>query len=212
MKMTQSVIPCWRLLWVPSLLFGALASPLPAEERGVPANRQDLPSDRSSLDASGPSPRVEGKVAGKAVIVVEAEAVDEKDLAAAKARVEKANAVAPNVRLQIYLDEKRFGPGFIDGKPGKFTTKAVHSYNRSIGRDPDAWEVLREEANRMLGETYAVAIVPDFAADWVNPDLPLEYADQAEEERMSYRSYLEFMAERYHTSESFLIELNIINF
>jgi hypothetical protein len=50
-----------------------------------------------------------------------------------------------------------------------------------MGRDPDAWEVLREEANRMLGETYAVAIVPDFAADWVNPDLPLEYVDQAEE-------------------------------
>ena len=199
MKMTQSVISCWRLLWVPLLLLGALASPLQAEERSLPTNRPD---------ASGPSPRVEGKPAGKAVIVVEAEAVDENDLAAARARVEKANSVAPNVRLQIYLDEKRFGPGFIDGKPGKFTTKAVHSYNRSMGRDPDAWEVLREEANRMLGETYAVAVVPDFAADWVNPDLPLEYADQAEEERMSYRSYLEFMAERYHTSESFLIELN----
>jgi lipoprotein-anchoring transpeptidase ErfK/SrfK len=31
---------------------------------------------------------------------------------------------------------------------------------------------------------------------------------QAKEKRMAYRSYLEFMAERYHTSESFLIELN----
>ena len=208
MKMTQSLIPCWQALWVPWLFLGALSLPLQADEQNRPANRPALQSDRQSPDPAGPLPRVEGKVAGKAVIVVEAEAVDEKDLAAARARVAKANSVAPNVRLQIYLDEKRFGPGFIDGKPGKFTTKAVHSYNRSMGRDPDAWEALREEANRMLGETYAVAIVPDFASEWVNPELPLEYADQAEEDRMSYRSYLEFMAERYHTSESFLIQLN----
>ena len=71
------------------------------------------------------------------MIVLAAQAVDEKDLAAVKAREARAEAVATDVRLQIYLDEKRFGPGFIDGKPGKFTTKAVHSYNRSVGRRPD---------------------------------------------------------------------------
>ena len=202
--MTQNLLLCRQLRAVPLLLLGAMALPLQGEERVPSPNLPDPQLDKSSLDAEA----VEEKTPGRAVIVVEAEAVDEKDLAAARARVERANVVAPNVRLQIYLDEKRFGPGFIDGKPGKFTTKAVHSYNRSMGREPDDWEALRKEADRMLGQTYAIAIVPDSASEWVNPALPLEYAEQAEEERMSYRSYLEFMAERYHTSESFLVTLN----
>ena len=206
--MTQNLLPCWQLLAVPLLLLGALALPLQGEERAPSPNLPDPQLDKSSPDAEEVSSRIEEKAPRKAVIVVEAEAVDEKDLAAARARVERANVVAPNVRLQIYLDEKRFGPGFIDGKPGKFTTKAVHSYNRSMGRQPDDWEALRKEEDRMLGQTYAIAIVPDSASEWVNPALPLEYAEQAEEERMSYRSYLEFMAERYHTSESFLVTLN----
>ncbi|MEC9055050.1 MAG: hypothetical protein VX633_07070, partial [Verrucomicrobiota bacterium] len=75
------------------------------------------------------------------------------------------------VRLQIYLDEKKFGPGYIDGKPGRFTTKAVHSYNRSVGRLPDDWAAIIAEANEEVTETYAVAIVPDAAEAWVNPEL-----------------------------------------
>ena len=84
----------------------------------------------------------------------------------------------------------------------------MHSYNRSVGRRPDDWESIGKEADQMVRETYAYAVVPDFAEEWVNPELPTEYEEQAEEDQMSYRSYLEFMAERYHTSESFLITLN----
>lgn len=155
-------------------------------------------------------------------VVVEAEVSDEKDLARARARDAKSDAniettrdraskpkdLETAVRLQIFLDQKRFGPGFIDGKPGKFTTKAVHAYNRSVGRVPDDWTALLAEVNEQLGQTYATAIVPDSATQWVNPQLSRKYSQQAQEKRMAYRSYLEFMAERYHTSESFLIELN----
>ena len=123
-------------------------------------------------------------------------------------RATKPKDVETAVRLQIFLDQKRFGPGFIDGKPGKFTTKAVHAYNRSVGRVPDDWTAVIEEMNKELGETYATAIVPEVAKEWVNPGLPHKYEEQANEKRLGYRSYLEFMAERYHTSESFLVELN----
>ena len=112
------------------------------------------------------------------------------------------------VRLQIYLDQKLFGPGFIDGKPGSFTRKAVYAYNRSKGRPPGDWGAIMEEVEENLGETYATAIVPDIAKDFVNPKLPTKRSLQAKFKQMSYRSYLEFMAERYHTSEDFLIELN----
>lgn len=112
------------------------------------------------------------------------------------------------VRLQIFLDQKLWGPGFIDGKPGTFTSRSVYAYNRSKGRSPGDWGAVLEDLKTELGETYATAIVPEVAKEWVNPDLPWKRTQQAKRERMSYRSYLEFMAERYHTSEDFLIELN----
>lgn len=112
------------------------------------------------------------------------------------------------LRIQIFLDQKCFGPGFLDGKPGNFTKRAVYSYNRFRGRPPGAWDALLEEAQKEVRNLYAVGIVPALAKDFINPDLPRKYDGVGEVKLMAYRSYLEFMAERYHTSESFLIELN----
>jgi lipoprotein-anchoring transpeptidase ErfK/SrfK len=112
------------------------------------------------------------------------------------------------VRLQIFLDQKMWGPGFIDGKPGNFTARSVYAYNRSKGRSPGDWGAVMVDVEAELGETYATAIVPDVAKEWVDSKLPRKRSLQAKKKRMSYRSYLEFMAERYHTSETFLEELN----
>jgi len=112
------------------------------------------------------------------------------------------------LRIQIFLDQKCFGPGFLDGKPGNFTLGAVYSYNRYQGRPPGAWDALLDEAKAEVTTLYATAIVPSLAAKFINPKLPLKYEDLGNVKLMAYRSYLEFMAERYHTSESFLIELN----
>ena len=42
------------------------------------------------------------------------------------------------VRLQIFLDEAKFGPGVIDGKPGRFTELAVFSWNEVNGHPVDS--------------------------------------------------------------------------
>lgn len=112
------------------------------------------------------------------------------------------------LRIQIFLDQKCFGPGFLDGKPGNFTQRAVYSYNRFMGRSPGAWDELLKEAEAEVQTLYATAIVPTLASGFINPNLPTKYEDVGGIKLMAYRSYLEFMAERYHTSESFLIELN----
>lgn len=112
------------------------------------------------------------------------------------------------LRIQIYLDQQCFGPGFLDGKPGNFTRGAMYSYNRSRGRPPGDWRVVLEEAEKEVESLYAVGIVPTFAKDFVNPKLPTKYENVGGFKLMAYRSYLEFMAERYHTSDTFLIELN----
>ncbi len=112
------------------------------------------------------------------------------------------------LRVQIFLDQKCFGPGFLDGKPGAFTSNAVYAYNRTMGRSPGDWASVVRDAKGDIGELYAMATVPSSAKDFINPELPTDRSLQAKVKQMSYRSYLEYMAERYHTSESFLIELN----
>lgn len=120
----------------------------------------------------------------------------------------KPTSVDDSLRVQIFLDQKGFGPGFLDGKPGRFTSGAVYAYNRVQGRQPGNWRLILKDAEMEVPTPYATATVPSFAIKYVNSKLPSEREKQALEKMMSYRSYLEFMAERYHTSDSFLIELN----
>ena len=112
------------------------------------------------------------------------------------------------VRVQILLDQKLFGPGFIDGKPGTFTKRAAAAYNRSMGRDGGDTVAMQKEADALIAHTYVTTTVPRVAKQFVNAKLPYKRDEQAKEQALSYRSYFEFMAERYHTSESVLYELN----
>ena len=111
------------------------------------------------------------------------------------------------VRLQIFLDQKRFGPGFIDGKPGMFTKLAIINYNASLGRKKGDLRVF-EEYPKGVTQAYATAIIPKSVGDYVDSSLPRKRSLQAERKSMPYRSVTEFMAERYHTSEDLLIEIN----
>ena len=110
--------------------------------------------------------------------------------------------------LQIFLDEALFGPGIIDGKPGRFTELAVQSWNEVNGYPLDSWVEVLSAACKAVPSPLAVAVVPDIVKDWVNPNLPTKYTRQAKSKKMSYRSNVEFMAERYHCSEEYLMELN----
>lgn len=120
----------------------------------------------------------------------------------------KPQSFDEGLRIQIFLDQKGFGPGFLDGKPGKFTSGALYAYNRTQGRSPDDWNAAIAEAQEEISTLYATATVPSFAKKYVNPKLSTKREKQTEETMMSYRSYLEFMAERYHSSDTCLIELN----
>ncbi len=113
------------------------------------------------------------------------------------------------LRLQIFLDEAHFGPGILDGKPGRFTELAVRAWNEANGHPPDDWTAVTAAARKAVPHPLATAIVPEWAKDWVNPKVP--YKDrrgQAALKRMSYRSLGEMMAERYHCDRAYLVELN----
>ena len=112
------------------------------------------------------------------------------------------------LRLQIFLDQAKFGPGIIDAKPGLFTELAVKSWNEVHGHPQGDWVAVNTAARKAILNPLAVALVPDFATDWVDADLPTKVSLQAKRKRMSYRSLAEFMSERYHCDVPYLVELN----
>ena len=112
------------------------------------------------------------------------------------------------VRLQIFLDDSKFGPGVIDGKPGRFTELAVKSWNEVNGHPIDGWTAVNLAARKAVPNPFAMAVVPEAAKEWVDSSLPYKRSLQAKKKRMSYRSYGEFMSERYHCDVPYLVELN----
>ena len=112
------------------------------------------------------------------------------------------------LRLQIFLDEAEFGPGIVDGKPGRFTELAVQSWNEVNGHPINDWIAANTAARKAVPNPLAVAVVPDFVNDWVDGTLPTKVSLQAKRKRMSYRSTAEFMSERYHCDVDYLVVLN----
>lgn len=112
------------------------------------------------------------------------------------------------VRLQIFLDESMFGPGVIDGKPGRFTELAVESWNIVNGYPKSDWTAVNRAARAAVKNPFGVAVVPEVVKDWVDSSLPTSRSEQAKRKRMTYRSNGEFMAERYHCDIQYLIALN----
>jgi len=69
-------------------------------------------------------------------------------------------------------------------------------------------EAVLAAARKAVPTALAVAIVPDVAKEWVDPNVPTKREKQAGCKRMSYRSIGEFMSERYHTDVDYLVALN----
>ncbi|MFZ9940516.1 MAG: L,D-transpeptidase [Luteolibacter sp.] len=112
------------------------------------------------------------------------------------------------LRLQVFLDKLKFGPGVIDGRIGQFSELAVRSWNEVNGHPLDDWSTVIEAAKSAVTEPLVTVTVPDVATKWVNPSLPTKRSLQASAKKMSYRSIAEFMAERYHSDVPYITELN----
>ncbi|HEY1120887.1 MAG TPA: L,D-transpeptidase [Haloferula sp.] len=112
------------------------------------------------------------------------------------------------IRLQVFLDQSNFGPGVIDGKPGRFTIQAVASWNEIHGHEPDDMGPVMAAARKAVPNAFATALVPDIVTKWVNTGLSHDKAAQSKAKQMSYRSIAEFMSERFHTDVEFILALN----
>jgi peptidoglycan hydrolase-like protein with peptidoglycan-binding domain len=117
----------------------------------------------------------------------------------------------PLMQAQVVLDRLGFTPGVIDGKMGMSTVNALKGFQEARGL-PITGE-LDQATQQALAQwehipaTRIVTIPAEFANDQF-VQIPKEREDQAKLPSMGYSSLGEKIAERFHTTEEVLAELN----
>ena len=108
-------------------------------------------------------------------------------------------------RLQIFLDNSDFGPGKIDGRMGEFFRKALVSYKHA--RAMPITGVVDQWMLDQVPQTFTTYTIKGDDLAFVG-NLPSAHEEQAKLKFLPYTSLLEFVAERYHSAETFIQKLN----
>lgn len=116
--------------------------------------------------------------------------------------------------LQIFLDRYNFSCGVIDGFWGEGSKQAMQAWQRSMDRRPTSWidpYLYLEIATMTEALTRYVITAEDVAL--VTGPMPSTWAERAQLKLMGYETLGACIAERFHTSERTLKQLNpaIIN-
>ena len=117
----------------------------------------------------------------------------------------------PLMQAQVVLDRLGFTPGVVDGKMGMSTVNALKGFQEA--RNLPITGELDQATQQALAEwkhipaTRVVTIPADFANDQF-VEIPEDRKEQAKLDRMGYSSLGEKIAERFHTTEEVLAELN----
>src|SRR3984893_18644293 len=171
-----------------------IADPTQAEvprAKAVPTARPDLSFPTSPI--ASPSVQKRAVAAPEEPGVARAEPVSEREVI---------------TRLQIFLDQRSFGPGKIDGRWGEFVAKALQRYQRANGQN--ATGQIGPELQQQLQQIFPIYTTYVLTLDDFNRvgDIPYKPKEEAKVKAMLYRSISAFIAERYHSGENFLTKLN----
>jgi lipoprotein-anchoring transpeptidase ErfK/SrfK len=116
------------------------------------------------------------------------------------------------MHVQVILDRLGFSPGVIDGKEGESLRLALRGFQEAHDLQPtgkiDQPTLRALYPYRTIRPTLVLKIAPgDVAGPFINP-IPDEPADQAKMPCFCYRTVLEKLAERFHTTPATLMALN----
>lgn len=115
------------------------------------------------------------------------------------------------VAVQVMLDRSRHSPGVIDGRLGGNTDRAIEYYREAhglpsgTGIDGELLSSLMKTSGGDIFRTYTIT-EKDVSRQFY--DIPEEFPQMAEMEKLGYRDAREMLAERFHMDQDFLAALN----
>ena len=118
------------------------------------------------------------------------------------------------MRLQILLDRANFSPGIIDGAWGKNAAKAFSWFRAANGMDTTAKSSIDQATyDKLVAAGQSAPLITSYqitADDMQGPfiQIPNSVYDQAKLECLCYSSPAEEMAEKFHTNQQMLKQLN----
>src|SRR5216684_3510751 len=119
---------------------------------------------------------------------------------------------AATFKAEVLLDRLDISPGIIDGKPGENVGKAIAAFQGSRGLaangklDRTTWDKLCESTNAPA--LIAYTITDDDVRGPFVPEIPRDLEGMARLSALGYRSAAELLAEKFHTSEELIKQLN----
>ena len=162
-----------------------------AEKNVTPTPTPDLRFPSNPIAPSTPAPRANASSNEPAV-----------------PRAEPVSAQEVLTRLQIFLDQRSFGPGKIDGRWGEFTAKALVRYQLANSQSPTGQ--IDPAMQQALSKIFPIYTDYTLAAEDLQRvgDVPSKPSEQAKKKAMLYRSVGEFLGERFHADPDFIAKLN----
>jgi lipoprotein-anchoring transpeptidase ErfK/SrfK len=125
---------------------------------------------------------------------------------------EGAPVVNEILATQVALDRSGFSPGEIDGRAGRNLQRALTAFQRShqlpaTGQlDDRTWKQLAAASDAPPLVEYTVADA-DIAGPFT-PDIPAKLPEQGALDALNYRTPIEMLGERFHSSPALLQQLN----